>query len=109
MSFFIVEKNITNVHYLSPQFYLFIYLFSSWFNAYSVIFIDLFHFGFLDKILSQVVEILTRNWRGAVLGRLSHLLSRWFQTSYLIDAHLHKLEASLCSINFTAFLKEIVW
>lgn len=34
-----------------------------------------FHFGFLDKILSQVVEILTRNWRGAVVGRLSHLLS----------------------------------
>ena len=68
-----------------------------------------FHFGFLDKILSQVVEILTRNWREAVVGRLSHLLSRWFQTSYLIDAHLHKLEASLCSNNFTAFLKEIVW
>ena len=68
-----------------------------------------FHFGFLDKILSQVVEILTRNWRGAVVGRLSHLLSHWFQTSYLINAHLHKLEASLCSNNFTAFLKEIVW
>ena len=35
-----------------------------------------FLFGFLDKILSQVVEILTRNWRGAVVGRLSHLFSR---------------------------------
>ena len=34
-----------------------------------------FHFGFLDKILSQVVEILTRNWREAVVDRLSHLLS----------------------------------
>lgn len=108
MSFFIVEKNVTNVHQLSPQFYLFIYLALDFMHIllFSLI---CFHFGFLDKILSQVVEILTRNWRGAVLGRLSHLLSHWFQTSYLIDAHLHKLEASLCSINFTAFLKEIVW
>ena len=68
-----------------------------------------FHVGFLDKILSQVVEILTRNWREAVVDRLSHLLSNWFQASYLIDAHLRKLEASLCSNNFTAFFKEIVW
>ena len=27
MSFFIVEKNVTNDHYLSPHLYLFIYLF----------------------------------------------------------------------------------
>ena len=26
MSFFIVEKNVTNDHYLSPHLYLFIYL-----------------------------------------------------------------------------------
>ena len=101
MSFFIVEKNVTNVHQLSPQFYLFIYLFiylALDFMHILLFSLICFHFGFLDKILSQVV-----------LGRLSHLLSRWFQTSYLIDAHLHKLEASLCSNNFTAFLKEIVW
>ena len=78
MSFFIVEKNVTNVHQLSPQFYLFIYLFiylALDFMHILLFSLICFHFGFLDKILSQVVEILTRNWRGAVLGRLSHLLS----------------------------------
>ena len=34
-------------------------------------------FSFLDKIISQVVEILTHNWREAVVGRLSHC--------YLVD------------------------
>ena len=94
------------ISYHHNSIYLFIYLALDFMHIllFSLI---CFHVGFLDKILSQVVEILTRNWREAVVGRLSHLLSRWFQASYLIDAHLHKLEASLCSNNFTAFLRKL--
>ena len=68
-----------------------------------------FRFGFLDKSIFQVVEILTRNWREAVIGRSQKSFAISLNSSrYLVDAHLHGLGAGLCSNSFTTFSKEII-
>ena len=93
----------------SPLFYSFVHLALNFISILLFSFIC-FHFGFLDKSIFQVVEILTRNWREAAIGRWQKSSAIFLNSSrYLVDAHLHRLGAGLCSNSSTTFSKEIIW
>ena len=92
----------------SPRFYSFVHLALNFISTLLFSFIC-FHFGFLDKSIFQV-EVLTQNWREAAIGRWQKSSAIFLNSSrYLVDAHLHRLGAGLCSNSSTTFSKEIIW
>ena len=102
-------KRLLRMISFSPLFYSFVHLALNFISILLFSFIC-FHFGFLDKSIFQVVEILTRNWREAAIGRSQKSSAISLNSSrYLVDAHLHRLGAGLCSNSSTTFSKEIIW
>lgn len=101
-------KRLLRMISFSPRFYSFVHLALNFISTLLFSFIC-FHFGFLDKSIFQV-EVLTQNWREAAIGRWQKSSAIFLNSSrYLVDAHLHRLGAGLCSNSSTTFSKEIIW
>lgn len=101
-------KRLLRMISFSPRFYSFVHLPLNFISTLLFSFIC-FHFGFLDKSIFQV-EVLTQNWREAAIGRWQKSSAIFLNSSrYLVDAHLHRLGAGLCSNSSTTFSKEIIW
>lgn len=101
-------KRLLRMISFSPRFYSFVHLPLNFISTLLFSFIC-FHFGFLDKSIFQV-EVLTQNWREAAIGRWQKSSAIFLNsTRYLVDAHLHRLGAGLCSNSSTTFSKEIIW
>lgn len=101
-------KRLLRMISFSPRFYSFVHLALNFISTLLFSFIC-FHFGFLDKSIFQV-EVLTQNWREAAIGRWQKSSAISLNSSrYLVDAHLHRLGAGLCSNSSTTFSKEIIW